>query len=156
MDTAFRGYSEVSVDSKGRLAVPTRYRDVLDRVCAGRLVLTLDPFSPCLLLYPEPHWLEVQASVEALPNLSGHTRMIQRKLIGSACDIELDSGGRLLLPSSLRAKQAIAKKVVIIGQGSKFEIWSQEAWLAEEEKFEQEMAALDMNNLPPELANLTL
>lgn len=156
METAFRGYSEVSVDSKGRIAIPTRYRETLTSLGQGRVVLTQDPFSQCLLLYPEPQWQKVQAEVEALPNLTGHTRMIQRKLIGSACDLELDSGGRVLLPMVIRAKKQIEKRVVIIGQGNKFEIWSEAAWLAEEAKFDEQMADLDMSSLPPELSNLSL
>lgn len=124
----FRGVSTVNLDAKGRMAMPVRFRDVLSDVSEGRVVVTIDMEEPCLLLYPLPFWEEIQAQLEALPNVNPAARRIQRLLIGHATDAELDGSGRVLLPPMLRDYASLDKKLVLLGQGRKLEIWSEEVW----------------------------
>ncbi|HSG87739.1 MAG TPA: division/cell wall cluster transcriptional repressor MraZ [Pseudomonadales bacterium] len=124
----FRGVSTVNLDAKGRMALPVRFREVLSEASAGRIVVTIDMEEPCLLLYPLPFWEEIQAQLEALPNVNPAARRVQRLLIGHATDAELDGSGRVLLPPMLRDYASLSKKLVLLGQGRKLEIWSEEIW----------------------------
>ena len=125
----FRGVSAVNLDAKGRMALPVRFREALHDICAGRVVITIDMDERCLLLYPLPAWEQIQAQVDALPNVNRDARRIQRLLIGHATDAELDGSGRVLVPSMLREFATLSKKLVLIGQGRKLEIWAEETWL---------------------------
>lgn len=123
----FRGQSHLALDGKGRLAIPARYRELLHTQCAGRLVLTLDP-SGCLLLYPFPEWEPIERRLNALPSFDPLSRQMQRILVGSANEVDLDSAGRILVPAPLRDAAQLDKEIVLVGQGNKFEVWSQPAW----------------------------
>lgn len=119
----------LALDGKGRLAVPARYRDPIQAQSDGRLIITLDPSSGCLLLYPLPEWEPIEKKLMALPSLANPvTRQMQRILVGSANEVDLDSAGRILLPGPLRDHAKLEKDVVLLGQGNKFEIWSAPAW----------------------------
>ncbi len=124
----FQGETAITVDDKGRVAVPTAYRELVARECDNRLVITYNPFeSGCLFLYPEREWERVRDAVNALPSsLSAHRRT-QRNLVGSAMPIELDGNGRISIPASHRAAVGIEKKAVLLGMGNKFELWSEQA-----------------------------
>lgn len=124
----FRGVSAVNLDAKGRMALPVRFREVLADACAGRVVITIDMEERCLLLYPLPGWEEIQSQLEALPNVNPAARRVQRLLIGHATDAELDGSGRVTLPPMLRDYAGLSKKLVLLGQGRKLEIWSEEHW----------------------------
>jgi MraZ protein len=155
----FRGPTPLALDGKGRLAIPTKYRDLLMQRCAGHLVVTLDP-SNCLLLYPFPDWEPIEKKLNALPSLVPVNRMLQRILIGSASDVEMDSSGRILLPSLLRERARLEKDVVLIGQGSKFEIWSASDWQAQFDAAAQLPTmlneALERGDMPDELKDFSL
>lgn len=124
----FRGVSSVNMDAKGRIALPVRYRELLQDVSDGRVVVTIDVDDRCLLLYPLQTWEEIQAELEALPNVNSAARRLQRLLIGHATDIDLDGSGRMLLPQMLRDYAQLSKKLVLLGQGKKLEIWAEEVW----------------------------
>ncbi len=124
----FRGSTPINLDAKGRMAMPTRYRDALMAMCDGQLVVTIDIDDRDLLLYPRPAWEEIQAQLDRLPNVTGGARRIQRLLTGHAMDVEMDGNGRLLLPAVLREFARLEKRIMLIGQGRKFEIWSEELW----------------------------
>ena len=124
----FRGISELSLDPKGRLAIPSRFREVLDTMCRGQLVLTIDIQSVCLRLYPLPVWQELEARLEALPGTDPDVRRIQRLVLGYASDLEMDGSGRILVPPVLRKHAQLDKRLVLVGQGRKFELWSEENW----------------------------
>lgn len=126
----FRGATPIALDGKGRLAIPTKYRDLLMQRCGGRLVLTQDP-SACLLLYPFPEWEPIEQKLNALPSFDAISRRMQRLLVGSATDLEMDSAGRILLPALLRERARLERDCVLIGQGNRFEIWNEAAWNAE-------------------------
>ena len=124
----FRGVNPINMDTKGRMAIPSRYREQLSVHCAGQMVATIDTESRCLLLYPIHEWEIIQEKIEALPSFDPNARRIQRLLIGHATDIEMDGNGRLLLSAPLREYAKLGKKIVLLGQGKKFEIWSEELW----------------------------
>ena len=128
----FQGETAITVDDKGRLAIPTAYRELVARDCENRLVVTYNPYeSGCLWLYPVKVWEEVRDQVNALPMAKRVHRTLQLKLVGSATFLEPDGNGRLLLPASHRNAAGIEKKAVLLGMGSKFELWSEQSHLAQ-------------------------
>jgi len=123
----FFGETAINLDAKGRLAVPKRYRDDLKEQCENRLVLTYSAFdSGVLWLYLEKEWQRVRDEVMALPSLNANHRSLQRRLVGSATAVEPDGTGRILLPPSLREVAGLQKHVVMLGMGSRFEIWDED------------------------------
>ena len=147
----FRGVATLNLDSKGRLAVPSRYRDALQNQAEGRVIVTIDP-SQCLLLYPLPEWEPIEQKLNSMSGFNPQTRSLQRMLVGNAHDLELDASGRVLLPAMLRDFAALEKSVVLVGQGRKFEIWNEARWQAQIEQ------ALVFRNgdMPPELEGFSL
>jgi MraZ protein len=141
------------MDAKGRFGMPTRYRDEIAQGCQGKLVITIDALDPCLLIYPIHEWEIIQAQIEALPNLQPASRRLQRMLIGHATDLELDANGRLLLPPVLREYAGLDKKLMLLGQGKKFELWNEERWNACRENYLNES---DAQALPEEMMTLSL
>src|SRR5580698_938937 len=93
----FRGANKLTLDAKGRLVMPTRYRERLQERCGGNLVVTADK-SPCLLIYPLPDWEDVERKLMKLPSLNPQARWLQRLMVGHATEVELDGHGRILLP----------------------------------------------------------
>lgn len=134
------------MDAKGRMALPGRNRETLMVASEGRLVVTIDMRESCLLAYPLTEWETVQAKLESLSNINPQARLLQRLLIGHATDLELDSAGRLLLPAMLREFAGLEKKLVLIGQGNKIEIWSAERWQNRLDQWLEESAAALTNN----------
>jgi MraZ protein len=127
----FQGETAITVDEKGRLAIPTAYRDELARG-GNRLVVTYNPYEAgSLWLYPESGWELVRDQVNALPNAKRVHRNLQLKLVGAATVVEPDGNGRVLLPQTHRAAAGIGKKAVLLGMGNKFEVWSEQAHLAQ-------------------------
>ncbi len=124
----FRGVNPISMDIKGRIAMPARYRDRLLDSSAGRLVATIHLQAKCLLIYPLPIWEEIERQIQELPTLKPEIGRLQRLVLGYASDIELDSSGRMLLPSALRSHAQLDKKVVLVGQGKKLELWGENHW----------------------------
>ena len=147
----FRGATTVNLDSKSRLVVPTRYRDALLVNGAGRVVLTADP-NQCLLLYPLPEWEPIEKKLNALSDFNPKTRSLKQLLVGYAHDMEMDSAGRVLLPPMLRKFAGLDKSVVLVGQGSKVELWNEARW---EAQVAQALTFSD-DNMPPELEGFTL
>lgn len=146
----FRGINAINLDSKGRLAIPARYRDDLGE----QVVVTIDTEEACLLLYPVSQWQPIENSLQRLPSFNAAARRIQRLLIGHATDITLDGNGRTLLPPLLRDYANLDKKVVMIGQGNKFEIWNEESWQAKRDIWLKEESSSE--GLPDELQNFFL
>lgn len=133
--------------------MPSKYRDRLVDASAGRLVATIHLQVRCLLIYPLPMWEEIEQELQELPSLKPEVGRIQRLLLGYATDLELDGSGRLLLPASLREHAGLDKKVVLVGQGKKLELWSEAAWDAER------VSGLDQAQdqpLPEELFTISL
>ncbi len=123
-----RGVHTLALDAKGRLAVPSRYRSSLQTLAEGEVVITIDTEARCLLIYPLPEWEVIQEKISSLSSFNKAARRIQRLLIGHATDVEMDGNGRVLVPPPLRDYAQLDKKVVLLGQGNKFELWSEELW----------------------------
>lgn len=149
--SAFRGVTELTLDAKGRLAVPTRYRDALSAHGDGGLILTGDP-SRCLLLYPRAVWEPIEARLMAMSAFNEKVRRLQRLLVGHADDVDIDGSGRILVSPSLRAYARLEKDVVLVGQGHRFEVWDAAEWAA------QTAQAIEFGagGLPPELDGFSL
>ena len=109
-------------------------------------VLTIDTEDNCLLLYPEQEWSQVEAKLQALPSMHREVRRVQRLLIGHAADVEPDAQGRVLIPSLLREHAGIEKKLVLVGQGNKFELWSEDGWLQQREQWLASGRSMRENN----------
>jgi MraZ protein len=147
----FRGVAQLNLDTKGRLAVPARYREALVARCGGRLVITAD-YDKCLLIYPLPDWEPIQQQLMGFSSLNPKIRDLQRQLIGYAEDIEMDAAGRLLVSAALRDFAGLQKNVVLVGQGNKFELWDKERW----EEVLGRGAGFTDGDLPPELEGFSL
>ena len=146
----FQGATALSLDVKGRLAIPARHREALVEAADGQLVLTAHPHR-CLLLYPEPAWLPIRDKVLATSSLNPQAASIKRLLVGNARDESLDSAGRLLIAPELRQFAGLEKQVWLVGLGSHFEIWSDIGWQKEQDA----VFALG-DQLPPGLEDLAL
>ncbi len=147
----FRGATNLSMDAKGRLAVPTRHREALLTQSAGNVVLTAHPHR-CLLLYPQPAWEPIQAKMMALSSFDRQSSSLQRLLVGYAEDIALDGAGRMLVSPVLREFAGLEKEVMLVGQGSHFEMWNMEAW---RKQLENVMSG-DGIEMPAELEGFSL
>ena len=124
----FQGSQSINMDSKGRMAIPSRYRDVLAAACQGRLVITANPYDRCLSIYPEPQWQTIKGQLDALPSSTKAVRRIQRLVLGNAVELEIDGNGRILLPPTLREYASLDKKLMLVGLGKKAELWSETSW----------------------------
>jgi len=147
----FRGVAQLNLDTKGRLAVPARYREALVARCGGRLVITAD-YDKCLLIYPLPDWEPIQQQLMGFSSLNPKIRDLQRQLIGYAEDIEMDAAGRVLVSAALRDFAGLQKNVVLVGQGNKFALWDKERW----EEVLGRGAGFTDGDLPPELEGFSL
>ncbi len=150
----FRGINNITVDAKGRMAMPARYRESLLEGCGGRLVVTVDR-DHCLLVYPLPEWEIIETKLVELPSLNKTARLLQRLLIGHATELEMDGQGRILLPAMLRDFAGLKKKAVLIGQGKKLEIWDEDTWGESQQEW-MVSAQSDDGDLPSALQELSL
>ncbi len=149
----FRGANKVTVDAKGRLAIPTRYRERIEQRSDGQLVITVD--RRCLLIYPLPDWEEIERKLIRLPSLDPLSRRLQQFMVGYASDVALDSHGRVLLAKELREFAAIDRQALLIGLGNKFELWDEARWSKRIDEWLQDDQTGE-SDLPPELKSLSL
>jgi len=144
----FSGVSTLNIDSKGRLAIPAKHRELLSVMSESRVMITLNP-EGCLLIYPKTEWLPVY---EQLRKLSGSQAGIARVILGFAEELELDSAGRVLISTKLRELAGLDKEVALVGQGNKFELWSDATWT---EKVKALMA-IDKASLAEQMQGIVL
>ena len=135
MANVFRGINSVNLDSKGRIAMPKKYRADALGASDGKMVVTIDTDAPCLLMYTIDEWERIESKLQQLPSFNPAARRIQRLLIGHATEVDMDAQGRILLPGLLREHAKLQKNVMLVGQGNKFELWDQAAWEAERESW---------------------
>ena len=147
----FRGVAQLNLDSKGRLAVPARFRDAITARCSGHLVVTADS-DRCLLIYPIPEWEPIEQKLMALSSFNTQIRELQRRLVGYAEDVVMDATGRILVPPALRAFAQLEKCIVLVGQGNKFELWNKDNW----EQLMDKGGGFGTGGLPPELEGFSL
>jgi MraZ protein len=124
----FRGANAINLDSKGRVAIPTKYRQSLLDDCQGQLVCTIDTKQSCLLLYPLHEWEEIELKLARLSTMNTAERRIIRLTLGYASEGDMDKNGRFLLPPPLRQHAKLDKQIMLVGQLNKFEIWDADIW----------------------------
>jgi MraZ protein len=131
----FFGESAINLDSKGRLAIPVKYREMLADTCQNKLVVTYNPFEiSSLFLYTLQEWQRVHDEVKPLSTFDPNHRNLQQKLIGSAFHTEPDKGSRIQLPINMRQIASMEKKIILLGMGDKFEIWNDEALMIQRQQ----------------------
>ena len=151
----FRGATTINLDSKGRLAVPTRYRELLIEEAKGHMVCTIDLHHPCLLLYPLPQWEVIEQKLSRLSSMNPAERRVQRLLLGHASECQMDGAGRLLIAGTLRQHAGLQKQVMLVGQFNKFELWDEETWYQQvRDDIEAEQSATEI--LSERLQDLSL
>ena len=126
------GFNTVSLDTKGRISMPARYRDAFKSIDLSKIVLTKDPQYPSLKLYPENEWKQISDKLQSLQGLDPIVRNIQWTILGNAYETEIDVNGRMLIrvPSDLQEYAEITgqKQIALVGMGKKFEIWNINSW----------------------------
>lgn len=122
----FRGRYQHQIDMKGRLSVPSRFREILTTNYDERLIIT--NFDQCLWAYPVPEWQALEMKVGAMSQFSEEIKALQRFFISAGCECPIDKQGRILIPPSLREYAGMERDVVIVGMTKKFELWSKERW----------------------------
>ena len=127
----FRGAHYVTMDEKGRLAMPARLRELLLSHCGGRLVVTVHLRHDCLVIYPLPEWERLERELQKPSGSDPNIIRIKRRIMGHAVDVELDGSGRFLLSAPLRDRAQLGKKLVLAGQGGALELWAEELWAAD-------------------------
>jgi len=152
----FRGIAAINIDAKGRITVPASQRSILMDESEGKVVLTIDTEDCCLLLYPLTQWLLIEEELSALPSFNPATRRIKRLLIGHATDLLLDKHGRILLPPLLREYAGLEQRIVLVGQGKKFEVWGESQWQMGRDSWLAEDTDDEDGGVPPELMSLSL
>ena len=148
-----RGATKITLDAKGRMAIPVRYRERLLAV-GGKVVATVDR-ARCLLIYPLPDWEEIERKLVRLPTLNKQVRRLQRLMVGYATELEMDGHGRVLLSRELREFASLDRQAMLIGQGNKFELWSDERWSARRDEWLADDEG-EQAGLPQELETLSL
>ena len=151
----FRGISNIAVDAKGRVAIPKSHREPLIEVANSQLMLTVGPDN-CLLVYPLHEWWPTEEKIMALPNTNPVHRRMQLMYVGHATKTDIDKSGRIMLPVKLREYARIENKAVMVGQGRRLEIWSEDRWLDESENWPEQLASVDVDDLSAEAQALSL
>lgn len=151
----FRGITALSLDTKGRMTLPTRHRETVHTESDNKVIVTIDIESKCLLIYLLADWEQIEKKLAALPSFNKAARRIQRLLIGHATEVELDAQGRVSLPAPLREYADLEKKAVLVGQGNKFELWSDEVWQRSRDQWLAEVEQ-DEDALPEDVMALSL
>ncbi|MCX8642110.1 MULTISPECIES: division/cell wall cluster transcriptional repressor MraZ [unclassified Gilliamella] len=147
----FSGATSVNLDSKGRMAIPTRYRDALSE----GMVCTIGLYHSCLSLYSISEWKSIEKQLSTLSTIVESERRIKRLLLGYAIECPMDNSGRILLPPTLRTYAKLEKHVMFVGQSNKFEIWDEVIWYQQISEDIAELSA-DITNLSDNLKNLTI
>jgi MraZ protein len=134
----FRGRFEHTIDSKGRVSIPAKFRELLAEKYDERLILT--NFDRCLVAYPFEEWRVVEEKVGSLSMVKKEVRAFQRFFISGASECPIDKLGRILIPPTLRGYAQLERNVVFNGMLKRFEVWSKDRWQEEikrsEENFE--------------------
>ncbi len=148
----FRGATKTTLDAKGRLAIPTKYRQGLTDRCDGHLVVTVDR-QRCLLIYPLRDWEDIERQLVRLPSSEPTVRAYRQMMVGYATEVDMDGAGRVLVPPAHREFAEIDRQSWLIGQGTRFELWEQGRWDAKTDGWVDDSAA-GGGAVPPELASI--
>lgn len=148
----FLGKSTLTLDAKGRIAIPARYREQLFDACDGKLVVSYNPAEKCLPIYPYEEWRQCVRKMQAAPDQSPKVRKLQRLIYSFTHEIDMDGSGRVLIPQESREVVGLAKTAVLIGHGEKFELWDEQSWLRVSKEESKEL--VDMIVSDEELSKL--
>jgi MraZ protein len=148
-----RGATKISLDAKGRMSIPARYRDEINERSEGRVVCTVD-LDHCLLIYPQPDWEDLERRLMRLPGTKPANRRMQRLMVGHASEQQMDSHGRILIPRELREFAGLEKQAMLLGQGTKFELWDESRWNQQVDGYLEDDSA--EGELPEELEALLI
>lgn len=132
-----RGTAAINLDAKGRLTMPTGYREILCAQSDGKLVATIDINRSCLMLYPLSQWQIIEQKLQLLSDFEPGEAAVKRLILGNANNCDMDKNGRVLLPAPLRLQASLEKKLMLIGQVNKFELWDESLW---QEQMQQDLA----------------
>lgn len=124
----FRGISQITMDAKGRVALPTRQRERLQQFCDGQIVVTVHTQRQCLMVYPMPTWETVESSLISLQKSDPSSSAALRMVVAHATDFELDESARIVIPQKLRERCHFGKSLVLVGAVDRFELWSEDVW----------------------------
>ena len=138
----FKGEYSHTIDAKGRLIMPSKYRELL-----GETFIVTRGFDHCLYVYDQNDWEKFEEALRALPIGNPSTRKLQRFFIGGAVDAEIDKQGRVLIPGVLREHAGLEKNITLVGVGSHIEIWDKDKW-------ESDGSFDDLDDAARELADL--
>lgn len=150
---SFRGITRLTIDNKGRVALPKHQRDRLEQGGVTELVISLDP-DRCLVVYPAPLFYDLERQIMALSKSYPYNKMLQQTMVAFATPFELDSAGRMLLPADLRAEAGLDKKVVLIGQGKRLELWDERSWVDVSASWDETRKSTPADELPPGVADI--
>jgi MraZ protein len=146
------GKTNITLDTKGRIAIPARYREQLVDLCDGKLVVALNPIDGCLNIYPHGEWLKCMRKMDQVQNKSHDFRELQRVIYANANEIDMDGSGRVLIPQELRDTVGLQKNAVLVGHNDKFELWSEDDWLrVSKEGTEKLMKSMRANTDRPDI-----
>ncbi len=145
----FRGRYEHAIDAKGRLSIPSKFREILTTNYDERLILT--NFDNCLWAYPYKEWQAVEEKVSALPQFKPEVKALQRFFISAACECPVDPNGRIIIPNTLRKYAGLGSDVVLVGMTKRIEVWAADRWMKVFEEAEQ-----DLSSMGEKLADLGL
>ena len=153
----FFGVSTLNLDAKGRIAVPAKHREPLADCCASRVVVTVNPIAGerCLWLYPDNEWRNVTRTLSRLPTMDRQAQALRRLVFGYASALELDGQGRILLTNEQREFAGLDKRVVLVGQVQKFEIWDEQLWTDNQSQWQAAVMSED-GGLSEALEGITL
>jgi len=146
----FRGANSINLDSKGRIAIPAKYRDGIVESANSHLIVTCDPYDNCLLIFTLPHWESTEADLQSLSNSKPLHRRLKRIMLAHATEVDMDASGRVLVPPVLRERAKLEKEVMLIGQSKTFQLWNETEWnrLTQEDLAVLSSDDLDDNDLP--------
>lgn len=149
--SGFSGKYYNSLDPKGRLIIPAPFRDILSSIHSSKLIITNDVFDRCLCAYPVNEWQTLIDEVSQKPQTSDAVKYFMRRVIGSAVECEIDKQGRVLVSSALRVDAGLNSEVVLLGLGTRIEIWDKKEFdgVADPSK-------IDKQSFKEEFANLGL
>jgi MraZ protein len=143
-EKVYQGNFAINMDAKGRLAIPTKVRDLLQSDCSGSVIVTANTTEKCLLVYPEPCWRQKLPEIKSLPSTNKKAARIKRVVLGYATSLTVDdANGRILIPPTLRDYASLEKKIVLVGQVDYLELWSEAHWQSylDEDDDNEEMPA---------------
>jgi len=150
-EKTFRGTSFHTIDEKGRVIIPSRFRDIIKN--GDRNSVMVSRMDKGLVAYPFHEWNRIEAKISGLEEKSESMRRFRRVFIGGAFDCQCDKQDRILIPPTLRQYGSLEKDIVLVGVLDHFEIWSRKNWDKENFEMEKDMKKEDVRN---EIAKLGL